>query len=59
MARLAHLAGPAGGGSGLGLAIAAAIAEGHGGRLELDTAPGAGSTFRVVLPYVSPPEGGA
>jgi signal transduction histidine kinase len=27
------------GGSGLGLAIAATIAEGHGGRLELDTAP--------------------
>ncbi|RKN10884.1 sensor histidine kinase [Streptomyces radicis] len=38
------------GGSGLGLAIAAAIAEGHGGRLELDTAPRAGSTFRLVVP---------
>ncbi|MGW3285269.1 sensor histidine kinase [Streptomyces sp. NPDC001002] len=38
------------GGSGLGLAIAAAIAEGHGGRLELDTAPDQGCTFRLVLP---------
>lgn len=38
------------GGSGLGLAIAATIAEGHGGRLELDTSPGHGCTFRLVLP---------
>ncbi|MEV6166667.1 sensor histidine kinase [Streptomyces sp. NPDC051954] len=38
------------GGSGLGLAIAATIAEGHGGRLELDTAPGEGCVFRLVLP---------
>ncbi|MFF0078833.1 ATP-binding protein [Streptomyces canus] len=38
------------GGSGLGLAIAATIAEGHGDRLELDTAPGRGCTFRLVLP---------
>ncbi|WP_329576321.1 HAMP domain-containing histidine kinase [Kitasatospora sp. NBC_01250] len=38
------------GGSGLGLSIAASIAEGHGGRLELDTRPGQGCTFRLVLP---------
>jgi two-component system OmpR family sensor kinase len=38
------------GGSGLGLAIAATIAEGHGGRLELDTGTGRGCTFRLVLP---------
>jgi two-component system OmpR family sensor kinase len=37
-------------GSGLGLAIAATIAEGHRGRLELDTASGRGCTFRLVLP---------
>ena len=38
------------GGSGLGLAIAATIAEGHGGRLELDAAEGEGCTFRLILP---------
>jgi two-component system, OmpR family, sensor kinase len=38
------------GGSGLGLAIATAIAEGHGGRLELDTGQDRGLTFRLVLP---------
>jgi len=38
------------GGTGLGLAIASAIAQGHGGRLELDTATGRGSVFRLVLP---------
>jgi two-component system OmpR family sensor kinase len=45
------------GGSGLGLAIAATIAEGHGGRLELDTAPGRGCTFRLVLPAADPGQG--
>ncbi|MFD0692407.1 ATP-binding protein [Actinomadura fibrosa] len=39
------------GGSGLGLAIAAAIAANHRGRLELDTGPGKGCTFRLVLPH--------
>ncbi|MFD5028015.1 ATP-binding protein [Streptomyces sp. NPDC058373] len=37
-------------GSGLGLAIAAAIAEAHQGRMELDTRPEAGCTFRLLLP---------
>ncbi|WP_218004905.1 sensor histidine kinase [Actinomadura macra] len=44
------------GGNGLGLAIAAAIAEDHGGRLELDTAPGQGCTFRLVLPTPPNPD---
>ncbi|WBB73903.1 HAMP domain-containing sensor histidine kinase [Micromonospora sp. WMMD1128] len=39
-----------GGGSGLGLSIAASIVHAHGGCIELDTAPGAGTTFRVLLP---------
>ncbi|MFJ9900867.1 sensor histidine kinase [Streptomyces sp. NPDC091280] len=41
------------GGSGLGLAIASAIAQGHGGRVELDTAPGEGCAFRLVLPLAA------
>jgi signal transduction histidine kinase len=41
---------PAGQGSGLGLAICQNIANLHGGRIELDSAVGAGTTFRVLLP---------
>ncbi|WBB54672.1 HAMP domain-containing sensor histidine kinase [Verrucosispora sp. WMMD573] len=40
------------GGSGLGLSIVAALVRGHGGRVELLTAPGRGATFRVLLPSV-------
>jgi two-component system OmpR family sensor kinase len=38
------------GGSGLGLAIVAALAAVHGGSAEVDTKPGRGATFRVLLP---------
>ncbi|MGH9231382.1 MAG: sensor histidine kinase, partial [Acidimicrobiales bacterium] len=38
------------GGTGLGLSIVAAITAAHGGTVELDTAPGEGATFRVLLP---------
>jgi two-component system, OmpR family, sensor kinase len=38
------------GGTGLGLAVVAALIEAHGGRVELDTTPGTGATFRVRLP---------
>ncbi|MCX6339238.1 MAG: ATP-binding protein [Candidatus Aureabacteria bacterium] len=37
-------------GSGLGLAIAYRIVESHGGRLEVKSNPGKGTTFAVVLP---------
>ena len=41
------------GGSGLGLAIVEATIAAHGGTVHLDTAPGAGTTVRVVLPLSS------
>ena len=37
-------------GSGLGLAITQAIAEAHNGRVELDSSPGTGARFTVVIP---------
>jgi len=37
-------------GSGIGLAVARAIAEAHGGRLTVESAPGEGATFTLVLP---------
>ncbi len=39
-----------GGGSGLGLSIVAALVAAHGGRVGVDTSPGAGATFWVRLP---------
>jgi heavy metal sensor kinase len=38
------------GGNGLGLSIAKAVIERHGGTTEVSSAPGRGSTFRVLLP---------
>ncbi len=38
------------GGAGLGLAIVAAIVEAHAGTVAAESAPGAGTTFRVTLP---------
>ena len=41
------------GGSGLGLSIVAGLTEAHGGRVELDTEPDRGATFRVWLPMAA------
>ncbi len=46
-------------GTGLGLAIVDAIAVAHGGRTELDSVPGHGSTFTLVIPIEPPPEAAA
>jgi two-component system OmpR family sensor kinase len=39
-----------GGGTGLGLAIASELAQALGGRIEVETEPGAGSRFALLLP---------
>ena len=41
------------GGAGLGLAIVDSLVSAHAGRVEIDSAPGRGSTFRVRLPLHS------
>lgn len=38
------------GGTGLGLAIVAALVAAHEGRVEVDSTPGEGAVFRVLLP---------
>jgi len=42
---------------GLGLTTVFAFAEGHDGIAEIDSAPGAGTTVRLLLPAASPPPG--
>lgn len=45
---------PGGGGAGLGLYMTRAIVEAHGGRVDLASEPGRGSTFTVTLPAWAP-----
>jgi PAS domain S-box-containing protein len=46
---------PVGQGTGLGLSLCRAIVEGHGGTLELESAPGRGAEFTILLPVIAPP----
>ena len=42
-------------GAGLGLAIVKGIVEAHGGRVQVDSAPGKGSLFAFTLPRTASP----
>ena len=41
---------PVGEGTGLGLSISHNIIDAHGGRIEVDSTPGQGTTLRIFLP---------
>lgn len=41
------------GGSGLGLSIVQSLVAAHGGQVEVDSAPGQGTAFRILLPRLS------
>jgi len=46
---------PVGQGTGLGLPITRSIVEAHGGRIDVETAPGTGTTVRLWFPVLAAP----
>ncbi len=45
---------PPGQGTGLGLSLCRGMVEGHGGSLDVESEPGQGAVFRIVLPLTTP-----